>query len=283
MIYLVTIALGWVAYVLDYLLIQKIEATGMADPEVLYLYVARSLIYLMCIYFVTRSQMVVEGYLRGLGSKVETGDLQYWYSTLCSYIPHILLPSLIRIFSDALPLIIFIFFVCIKHESIRFLIFSIFSILFIYLVIFYIIQTSWSKKASKVASEVISNLTYINSVERKTVLHSADRKDFLKARKSRHVQNYVNANSAATTFSQTIRYQVELVAVLIIAFNIVNIPESASTFYVLYRLANAGFQMLGILSGIGQYRFYFFQAQKLVPEIRIFGDRVLNMLAGKEK
>jgi len=283
MIYLVTIILGWIAYAIDYLIILQIDMAGISNPKVLYWYLVRSLVYLLCIYSVTRCQMKCEGYMRSLGSKLGAEDIQYWYSTLCSHIPHILLPSLIRVVSDAVPLMIFIFVMCFEHNDIRVVIFNIFSILLIYLTVFYLIQSHWSRKASQIASKVISNLTHLNNVEKKISHHSMKKQDFIKTRKNQYIEKYVNINSGATAFSQTIRYQVELVAILIFAWNASIIPQGATTFYVLFRLANAGFQMLGILSGIGQYRFYFFQAQKLVPEISIFGSWLLKILMGKEK
>lgn len=263
--YFLSILLGWIAYFLDLMIVSAMSSHGSQISELYFLYLGRSVVYIAGAYFVIRSQMAAEGLLRSLGANVASVDQSYWYATICQNIPHHLLPSVLRIVSEAVPLMGFIFVISLTYPEIVYVFYGVGLMISLYLGGFYIVQSWLSRSASIQNEKYISSVTFVNEVEKTTFMHHSKKKYFLKEKKSAFIRQFVNINSASVGLSQTVRYQIELVAVTSYVLFFSDASVNAAILYVMYRAATSATQIISIITGIGQYRFYWYQAKKINP------------------
>lgn len=277
MLILLVLISGWAAYGCDLLIIYLIDNFGLLNGNVVAVFSLRSLTYLLNIFLVTRLQMTKEAELRGAGYEIAPDKIDFWYSSICHYVSHYLVPSLVRVFSELLPLTVFIVVAIGGYPDLI----SQFTVVLIavlaYFFAYFFIQKKFSKNAAMVVSQFIRKLVDLNEVQRETYKHSQTDRQFLGDRKKESASQFINANSVAVAFSQSIRYQLELVVVLAFVLGSPVFNSQAAGIYLLYRVANSSFQAVSIISSIVHYREFYVHMKSAHPRSQIFGDRILRL------
>lgn len=270
---------GWLAFVCDFYIVSKM-ASGDVEA-VLYVYILRSALYLANIFLVIFNQMSSEVVMRQAGAEVTENKLDYWYGALSHYIPHYLVSSVIRIYSELVPLLIFIVSILIYHSSIASDLFIICFMVVLFLAVFFFIQRRLTGNAAIAVAKFVLQTSEINLVEKSLVYHSDVQKKFLKIRKTSFSRKFEKYNTLAVGFSQSIRYQVEIVVVVTISFFAKNPFSDPAILYVLFRLGSSALQVVSIISSITHYYVYYKDMIEINPSIRFFGDGILRLLKKK--
>ena len=271
---LLTILTGWLAFICDFFIVSKMANGGLGD--VLYIYLTRSGLYLVNIFLIILNQMQAETVMRQFGSQIPAVKLDYWYGTLSHYIPHYLVSSVLRIYSELAPLTIFAIGILLYYPKIAANLIVVSFAVGIFLIFFFYIQRIFTNKAAIAVERFVSQTTKINLVEKVTCYHLEQQKNFLVQRKNKLASSFQTFNTLAVSFSQSVRYQIEIVVVIAIyLFSSTSIYDPA-VLYVLFRFGSSALQVVSILSSIAHYRIYFRQMLDTAPQVRFFGDAPLR-------
>lgn len=270
---------GWLAFVCDFYIVSKMSSGDLGS--VLYVYIVRSTLYLINIFLVILNQMRAEVMMRQAGAAISEGKLEYWYGALAHYIPHYLVSSVIRVFSELLPLLLFIFVILFYNPNFSTDLFIIFIAVVLFLAMFFFIQRKLTRNAVSAVSDFVSQTSEINLVEKSVSYHSASQKNFLKVRKAYFGQKFEKYNTLAVGFSQSIRFQVEIVVVVTIFLFANNSFRDPAMLYVLFRLGSSALQVVSIVSSITHYYVYYKDMVEINPKIRFFGDHILRLINKK--
>ena len=114
-------------------------------------------------------------------------------------------------------------------------------------------------------------------VEKEILYHSGEQKEFLQNRKSKYAKSFEKFNSLAVGFSQSIRYQIEFIAVLTLVFSANSAFGEPAVWYVLFRLGSSALIAMSLIASITHYRVYYHDMINIYPHIRFFGDRILRL------
>lgn len=271
---ILTICTGWLAFVCDFFIVSKMANGGLGD--VLHLYLTRSGLYLINIFLIILNQMIAETKMRQIGSQIPTARHDYWYGTLSHYIPHYLVSSVLRVYSELAPLIVFSIGILLYYPEIAANLIVVGLAIGVFLAFFFYIQRLFTFRAAIAVERFVSQTAQINLVERVTSYHLEQQKNFLVNQKNMLASSFQKFNTLAVSFSQSVRYQIEIIVVIALYLFSSNSIYEPAVLYVLFRFGSSALQVVSILSSIAHYRIYFNQMLETAPQIRFFGDAPLR-------